>query len=702
MAFQNLTFRLMRRYPLRIVWNVLLSFSGALFNGVSTTLLVPILLSLLGQDAIFRDGPPVIRYLLSPFNRLPEAYQLPAMTLVVLLAILLKNIAAYASGVAASTLNRALTADLQEEGLGVLLNVDLHYFNNAKAGDLMNRLGGEISRASSTISSVISLISTVITIFVFLVILLLISWQLTLVATLLLPFSTLILQHFVNQSKKFGRQITEISQQYSGGLIEVFSGIRLVKATASEEKEFNRFQKLIRQREQIDFRARLISAAISPIGETTNILALLILVAVGRMLFANQLETLSTVLLTYLVVLFRMLPYVSQLNGSRASVARSAASIEIVEDLLRRDNKSFMPAGHRNYDGLKEGIAFEDLVFHYPESSNLVLRGVSLKIPKGTTLALVGASGAGKSTLADLLPRFYDPTGGRITIDGTDLREFDLRSLRTAMGIVSQETFLFNDSVRYNIAYGCGSVTEDDILDAIKRANAYEFISRLPDGLDTMIGDRGVMLSGGQRQRLAIARALLRNPEILILDEATSALDTVSEQLVQQALDELSRERTTLVIAHRLSTVHKADQIAVLDQGQVVELGNHEELLEQNGHYSRLYQMQFTETSRQILSNLESKSQFFSQASYEFRARLNAMLGSLSLLADGLIDTPEERNELALQAYRSSLELFKTVRQLEHLTNSASVQGAGNQTFPYQVDSQEVVQPLSSNSETGN
>ena len=225
---------------------------------------------------------------------------------------------------------------------------------------------------------------------------------------------------------------------------------------------------------------------------------------------------------------------------------------------------------------------------------------MSLYLPRGTTLALVGSSGAGKSTIADLLPRFYDPISGHITIDGVDLREYDLQSLRKAMGIVSQDTFLFNDTVGNNIAYGKPEASGEEIMTAAKRANAYEFISKLPQEFDTLIGDRGVMLSGGQRQRLAIARALLQNPEILILDEATSALDTVSERLVQSAIDDLSRDRTTLVIAHRLSTVQKADQIAVLDQGCVVEVGTHEELLQKGSYYSRLYSMQFSERSSAI------------------------------------------------------------------------------------------------------
>jgi ABC-type multidrug transport system fused ATPase/permease subunit len=313
----------------------------------------------------------------------------------------------------------------------------------------------------------------------------------------------------------------------------------------------------------------------------------------GRTFFLQQIQSLSTILLIYLVVLFRLLPFVSQLNAQRIGFANTASSTETVADFLRRDNKPFMANGHKNYTKLEQGIRFEGVVFAYPDYDNLVLKGVNLWIPTGTTLALVGLSGAGKSTLVDLVPRFYDPIEGCITLDGIDLREFDMRSLRRAMGIVSQDTFLFNQSVRYNIAYGRENATEDEIIEAAKRANAYEFIVELPQGFDTEVGNRGSLLSGGQRQRLTIARALLRNPDVLILDEATSALDTVTEQLVRQAIEELCRDRTTIVIAHRLSTVQKADQIAVLDKGQVLEIGTHKELLQKGGYYSRVYSMQF-------------------------------------------------------------------------------------------------------------
>jgi subfamily B ATP-binding cassette protein MsbA len=281
-------------------------------------------------------------------------------------------------------------------------------------------------------------------------------------------------------------------------------------------------------------------------------------------------------------------------------------------------------------------------------------------------IALVGASGAGKSTIADLLPRFYDPTGGKILFDGQDLRDYDIKTIRKAMGIVSQETFLFNNSLRFNIAYGLTDVSDGEILEATKRANAYEFISKLPEGLDTEIGDRGVRLSGGQKQRLAIARALLRDPDILILDEATSALDTISERLVQEAIDELCRERTTLVIAHRLSTIQKAHQIVVLDKGKVAEIGNHAELLAHGGHYARLHALQFGDKKEGDDNGMEGEQNRKAYLSYEARSSLNSLLGSLRLVSEDLIDDAAEKQELLEESCSSALRLLHIIENYEH------------------------------------
>ncbi|AFY48078.1 ABC-type multidrug transport system, ATPase and permease component [Nostoc sp. PCC 7524] len=671
MSTRKLLLRFAKPYPGWILLTILLGFSGALFNGISTTLIVPIVLRIVGQEIDLTNAPPILKSIMSPFDHIQDNYRILVMSGAIILMIFFKNLAAYASSLTSSSFSRKLTSDIREDGLKLLLEVDLDYYAKMRVGDLFNSLGGEIGRAASAISNVIQLIITVITIFVFVGLLISISWQLTIASTVLLSFVTLINQYAISRSKVFGQQLSDMSRVYSIAVLEILNGMRLVKATGNEDQEYHKIRKLIRDREKADFKSQANSQLIAPLSEIMGIISLLLIVLLSRILFAEQVSALSAVLLTYLLVLLRLLPLVSQLNGIRNNFANIAPSVDIVTEFLRRDNKPFMGNGGVIYSKLEKGINFNSLSFQYPGHEKLVLKDVNLFLPRGTTLALVGGSGAGKSTLADLLPRFYDPTSGSITIDGRDLRDFDVISLRKRMGIVSQDTFLFNESVRDNIAYGQPEATDNEIITAAKRANAYEFISKLPQEFNTLIGDRGVMLSGGQRQRLAIARALLQNPEILILDEATSALDTVSERLVQTALDELSRDRTTLVIAHRLSTVQKAHQIAVLEQGQVVEVGTHEQLLQKGGYYARLYSMQFSDRPE----SSTKRHQSLIRISHEIRTRLNSMLGLLRLLIDDMADNSHERQKLIEEAYISAYRIFNTMDILEDAIN---LQTSGN------------------------
>ncbi|MEM6452954.1 MAG: ATP-binding cassette domain-containing protein, partial [Cyanobacteria bacterium P01_D01_bin.105] len=542
------------------------------------------------------------------------------------------------------------------------------YFSKTKVGDLINHLNIEVSRTTMAIRALSRLAIAAITIIVFVGFLLFTSWQLTLIATVALGLVALINQSAVKQSKVFGAQLSQLSRSYSSRIVEILSGIRLVKSTANEAVEYKTISKLIADREVSEFRSQLLFAGIAPLNEVASIIALISVAVLGRIAMGAQIESFSSILLTYLLVLFRMLPSIGQLNSARSQLANVSPSVSIVSQFLRRDDKPFMVHGHRPYSQLKQGIHFDHLTFSYPSADHPVLKNVNLHLKKGTTLALVGASGAGKSTLADLLPRFYDPDQGKIAIDGVDLKEIEISSFRRRLGIVSQDTFLFNASVRDNLIYGRPEATDEEIEDATQRANAHEFIKNLPEGLDTLIGDRGVLLSGGQRQRLAIARALLQDPDILILDEATSALDTISERLVQKAIDELSRDRTTLVIAHRLSTVQNADQIAVLDQGRVVETGTHTALLNKDGYYAQLCAIQFSEKAKDDLcsEDLAERDEVITKASYELRSQLSGILGILNLLSDGTTIQDElERDELTAAAHETTLRLLRVVEDLE-------------------------------------
>ncbi len=684
MSKSKFLWNLARRYPVLAFFSILLGFSGALFGGIGTTLLVPVVLRFLEQDALLKGGPPILEAMLSPFRGLPDEYQATVMAIAVIAILALKNLTTFIGQYASSRLQHCINADLRLNGCGMLLDVNLSYHDSTRIGDMTNRLGTESSRVTRSISSIIRLCMQCIAATIFVVLLISISWQLTVGVVVLFSGIILLNQWFVRQSRNLGQDLSQASRDYSRGQMDMLMGMTLVRTAAMEKRELTKMRRLIIDLEAKQLKSQMNSAAVGPVTEVASIICLIGIVMLSRLIF-QDLQALSAVLLTYLLILVRLLPLISDLNRLRSQIANTLPSVEIVEDFLSRTNKPFMKSGDRPFpQTLEQGIHFDGLRFAYPGAQDLSLRDIELYLPKGTTLALVGESGAGKSTLADLLPRFADPNGGKITIDGVDLRDFDLQSVRRSMGIVSQDTFLFNMSVRDNIAYGT-EATDEEVHKAAKLANALGFIEQLPRGFDTPIGDRGVMLSGGQRQRLAIARALVSNPPILILDEATSALDTVSERLVQEAIENLSRDRTSLVIAHRLSTIQNADQIAVLEKGEVIEVGTHGELLAKGGHYARLYQMQFAAESRQLVTANET----FNRTSYEIRSRLNVTIGALQLLVEDWLDSPEEVQDLIQECYKTSIRMLSTMELFEDslqmqksLYRKASTGGASGAVTP--------------------
>ena len=467
----------------------------------------------------------------------------------------------------------------------------LAYFSKNRSGNLINSLTGEIRQITMAMMIFSTFISKAETLLVFVISMLLLSWQLTIVSVVLLTLVSVGLTALLRQVREASFDVTTSNAKYTSISLEFIQGIRTVQAFAGQEFERQRCEQANSDIVRSMNKAMVIRALVEPLSEGAGILMLLGILIMGFAFLIPNGYLESAPFLTFLVVLLRITPIIRQLNAIRARLSNLYGSFDNIQQLLATKDKFYLKNGKIQFWGLKQGIEFIDVDFGY-DANEPILKQISLKIPQGSTVALVGASGAGKSTLADLIPRFYDVSNGKITIDGLDLREFDISSLRQRISVVSQNTFIFNASVRDNIAYAMEKVDEVAIKRAARQANALEFIEDMPEGFDTQLGDRGIRLSGGQRQRIAIARALLRNPDILILDEATSALDSVSERLIQQSLEKLAAGRTVIAIAHRLSTIMNADIVLVLERGRIVEQGTYSELLQQRGQLWEYHQMQ--------------------------------------------------------------------------------------------------------------
>ncbi|MFB2897671.1 heterocyst formation ABC transporter subunit HepA [Aerosakkonemataceae cyanobacterium BLCC-F50] len=521
----------------------------------------------------------------------PNMERLYRVSALILLVTLLRTGFTYLGQVYSEIANHNLADRLRKRLFEQLQSLSLRYFAKTRSGELVNSLTSEVHQICYAFGITSFLITRSSTLIAYFISMLLLSWQLTVISVMLFALLSAAITMLLGRVREASFEWTKASGWYASVALEFINGIRTVQAFATQDFERERFYGASSQLKKAAIKGLAASASVEPLAEggATAILVGILLLAFATLIPQGQLQPAG--LLTFLFVLFRLMPIIRQMNGSRAQISSFQGPLSSIKELLRTDNKPYLIDGKLQFSGLERGIEFVSVDFGY-DANNLVLHNVTLTIKKGTTTALVGASGAGKSTLADLIPRFYDPTAGQILIDGIDLREFEINSLRRQLAVVSQDTFIFNTSVRNNIAYGTENADEKAILAVAKLANAWEFIQELPEGFDTQLGDRGVRLSGGQRQRIAIARALLRDPEILILDEATSALDSVSERLIQESLEKLSQGRTVIAIAHRLSTIVRADKVVVLEAGKIVEQGRYNDLLEQRGKLWKYHQMQ--------------------------------------------------------------------------------------------------------------
>ena len=590
--------KLLRPYRLLFFASILVTVLSSVLEGFTFVLLIPFLRVLFGQQVLPAEGGSAVESLLQkiagPFlvAGSPDA-ALRNVVLVVLVALVLKNATGYAAAYWSVVIQEGVVRDLRMRLFRHLQTLPLGYFHRTKAGQTLARLINDTDQVKTAVSAALaSLLQNAALVAVSIAILFGLSPRLTLLALVFAPLLVIIIRPMIERLRYRSRQLVQERGVLTSHVAEMIGSVKLVRAYVAEAFEAGRFRELADRYRKRVLRAQRFSSLTSPVSEVFAGIVIVLLLSVGvRLAMGGTAMLRPEVLMTFLVVALRMMSPVKSMANYPASMAQAMASAERVFEVLD------LPADEGDRPGevqarFKERIEYRGVAFSYPGGAE-VLHDVGLEVKRGQVVAIVGPSGAGKTTLVDLLPRFYEPGRGEILVDGTPLTRFTRRSLRGLMGIVSQETVVLNDTAYANIAYGRSDVTLDQVRAAAQAANAAEFLERLPEGYQTVLGERGTLLSGGQRQRIAIARALLRDPPILILDEATSALDTESERLVQEAIDRLMRHRTTLVIAHRLATVRHADFIVVLSEGRVVECGPHDALFAAGGLYRRLYDLQF-------------------------------------------------------------------------------------------------------------
>ncbi|MBT3727701.1 MAG: ABC transporter ATP-binding protein [Candidatus Marinimicrobia bacterium] len=505
-----------------------------------------------------------------------------------------KNIALYIKNITLSIIQFKLIRDLRNKLYEHLHYLSLSYFNKNKSGKLTSVLVSDIDNMKNSLStSFQKLFVEPINILTFLILLFIISPKLASIAITVVPLSGVIIFGIARSIRRRAARTQEQLAGITSVIAETLGSIRIVNAFAMKAYEVKRFSSETQKYYKLMLRKDILRLVSSPVSEIVgaSIAALLLWVGARDVLLAQSIT--SEDFIRFILLLFSLFGPMKNLSNVFNELQNGLASADRVFSILDVKSDITNAPSALHIDSLKKDIVFKDVSFHYGNKDEEVLSNINLSIKSGEIIALVGPSGGGKSTLVDLMPRFYDTIKGSISIDNNNIKDIDITSLRSLMGIVTQETFLFNDTVKANISYGVESIGYDTIKAAAVAANAHDFIEKLPDGYDTVIGERGVSLSGGQRQRVAIARALVKNPPILILDEATSSLDTESEKKVQQAIEKLMRNRTVIVIAHRLSTVHNADKIIVLDKGKIVDQGSHQELINRDGIYKQLYNMQF-------------------------------------------------------------------------------------------------------------
>ena len=606
--FLQLMRRFVSPYKKYIGWAILLNILSAVFNVFSFTLLIPIL------DILFKTGEnnKVYEYMewgtagfkdVAINNFYYYVSQMiqdngPTTALIFLglflaLMTLFKTSCYFASSAVMIPLRTGVVRDIRIMVYAKVMRLPMGFFSEERKGDIIARMSGDVGEVENSITSSLDmLIKSPIMIILYFITLIATSWKLTLFTVLVLPAMGWLMGKV---GRKLKRQSLEAQGKWSdtmSQLEETLGGLRIIKAFIAEDRMIDRFTRCSNELRDAVNKVAMRQALAHPMSEFLGtILIVSVLWFGGALILGHNSSLTAQTFIFYMVILYSVINPLKDFAKAGYNIPKGLASMERVDKILKAENNIKEIPNPKPLTGMNDRIEFKDISFSY-DGKREVLKHVNLTVPKGKTVALVGQSGSGKSTLVDLLPRYHDVQGGDITIDGTSIKDVRIADLRSLIGNVNQEAILFNDTFFNNIAFGVENATMEQVIEAAKIANAHDFIMEKPEGYNTNIGDRGGKLSGGQRQRVSIARAILKNPPILILDEATSALDTESERLVQEALERLMKTRTTIAIAHRLSTIKNADEICVLYEGEIVERGRHEELLELDGYYKRLNDMQ--------------------------------------------------------------------------------------------------------------